>query len=684
MESSLINMLNGLFVEGDLVAYDKREKRRRRRSGIQALVISLIFLYLIIRSVPTLLANNAKTILPEKDILVEKVMAQGFVIKNEILIRATSSGELEVFPDEGERLSGGSKVASVSSTNYNSSLKQELEQIEKSIVALEKSEADTVLLTKDKDKIEDIQKSLSLELQELINKGEYDQVYLLKDKIALYNNKSNEVKGSDTLISQSLEKLKSRKENITLEINSNFVNYYTNTGGILSYNIDGYEEIYIPREFENYVYDKLKTADIKNKDTKEKLNVEANEPIYKIVDNFEWYMGIKIEDIEEMESYEIRDVIRIEMKEDKQELSGRVIAINMSKDNGVVVVKFTNKLHELYNIRFPEIYIIKSKAEGFKISNKTLVEKDSIKGVYIKDTGGIVRFRPIDIIGEEGNYIYVNMGNNKSQIEDPVNGELVKTISNYDEIFLNTKRLKEGQILDWNTEGYEILIKGNLNKVEENIQNALKRAGREDDTVKLITVTKTIDLDRIKEAIDAGAKDIAENRAQELEEKYDIIGDKVNYHMIGHLQTNKIRNIIGKTALIHSLNRLSLAKELNKRSKANDIVTDVLIQVNVSEEASKSGFKVKEVLAFIESIQDLENIKVRGLMTMAPHTDDELVLREVFRTMYNLKEDIAKRNYNNLTMEYLSMGMTNDYEIAIEEGSNMIRIGSAIFGERKY
>lgn len=154
--------------------------------------------------------------------------------------------------------------------------------------------------------------------------------------------------------------------------------------------------------------------------------------------------------------------------------------------------------------------------------------------------------------------------------------------------------------------------------------------------------------------------------------------------MIGHLQTNKVRNIIGKTSLIHSLNRMSLAKELDKRSKSNNIVTDVLIQVNVAEEPSKSGFKLEEVLPFIEKILDFKNIKVHGLMTIAPYTEDEELLRKIFKAMFNLKEDIAKRNYENLTMEYLSMGMTNDYEIAIEEGSNMIRIGSGIFGERKY
>lgn len=154
--------------------------------------------------------------------------------------------------------------------------------------------------------------------------------------------------------------------------------------------------------------------------------------------------------------------------------------------------------------------------------------------------------------------------------------------------------------------------------------------------------------------------------------------------MIGHLQTNKVRDIIGKTSLIHSLNRMSLAKELDKRSKANDIITKVLIQVNVAEEENKFGFKVNEVLPFIEKILGFENIKVTGLMTMAPYTEEEEVIRGVFRKVFNLKEDVIKMNYKNLTMDHLSMGMTNDYEIAIEEGSNMIRLGSAIFGKRKY
>ena len=189
-------------------------------------------------------------------------------------------------------------------------------------------------------------------------------------------------------------------------------------------------------------------------------------------------------------------------------------------------------------------------------------------------------------------------------------------------------------------------------------------------------------MDTINEAIDFGITDIGENRVQELTKKIDLIGDRVNYHLIGHLQTNKVKYIIDKVKLIHSLDRISLAKELDKRAKQNDLIINTLVQVNVAEEDTKFGLEVSQVLPFIEQVLAYDNIRIRGLMTMAPYTDDEVLLRKVFRTMYELKEKILSQDYENLSMDYLSMGMTNDYKIALEEGSNMIRVGSGIFGER--
>jgi len=212
----------------------------------------------------------------------------------------------------------------------------------------------------------------------------------------------------------------------------------------------------------------------------------------------------------------------------------------------------------------------------------------------------------------------------------------------------------------------------------------LIKSGRAGDEVQLIAVTKTVDIHRINEAIAAGITSIGENRTNELEEKYNVLGNKVDFHMIGHLQTNKVKNIIGKAKLIHSLDRISLAKELDKRSKRNNIITDVLIQVNVAEEESKFGLRVNDVLYFIEDILEFTNIRIRGLMTIAPYTDDKALLRNVFRSLYKLREDIMGRKYEGVSMDYLSMGMSNDFELAIEEGSNMVRIGSSIFGKRNY
>ncbi len=216
------------------------------------------------------------------------------------------------------------------------------------------------------------------------------------------------------------------------------------------------------------------------------------------------------------------------------------------------------------------------------------------------------------------------------------------------------------------------------------IESILKKQGRAKDSVKIIAVTKTIDIERIQKAINLGVTDIGENRVQELEKKMDFFGEDVNYHMIGHLQTNKVKYIIDRVKLIHSLDRISLAKEMDKQAKKKDIIIQSLVQVNVAEEESKFGLPVEKVIPFIEEIAKFSNIHIKGLMTIAPYVTDEQLLRDIFRQMYNLQEDIKSMNYDHVSLEYLSMGMTNDYRIAIEEGSNMVRIGTGIFGKRDY
>lgn len=200
----------------------------------------------------------------------------------------------------------------------------------------------------------------------------------------------------------------------------------------------------------------------------------------------------------------------------------------------------------------------------------------------------------------------------------------------------------------------------------------------------MIAVTKTIDLDRIKEAIEAGATDIGENKVQDLAEKMEILRDAARYHMIGHLQTNKVKYIADSVHLIHSLDRLSLAEEIDKRAKKSGKTIDTLIQVNVAGEDTKFGIKPNGTIPFIEALLKYDNLKVKGLMTIAPFVEDEIILRRTFNGLFELGERIKSNSYKEIDFKYLSMGMTNDFELAILEGSNMIRIGTGIFGKRNY
>lgn len=224
----------------------------------------------------------------------------------------------------------------------------------------------------------------------------------------------------------------------------------------------------------------------------------------------------------------------------------------------------------------------------------------------------------------------------------------------------------------------------NLIDLLESINKEIDLAGRKKDEVKLLAVTKTVDVERIKEIKEFGLKEIGENKVQEIEEKYDALKDDFDFHMIGSLQKNKINKLLGKIKLIHSLDSLSLIEALDKRLANNNMELDGLLQVNISKEESKSGFYKDEVEKVLEQMHEYKNLHIVGFMTMAPFTEDEAVVRNTFRGLYELKEKLAAKNFDNVDLKYLSMGMTHDYKIAIQEGSNILRIGSKIFGERNY
>lgn len=226
------------------------------------------------------------------------------------------------------------------------------------------------------------------------------------------------------------------------------------------------------------------------------------------------------------------------------------------------------------------------------------------------------------------------------------------------------------------------VLKANINAVRKRISEAALKGGRKPEDITLIAVSKTVDSERIIKAVDEGITDLGENRVQEFCQKYDIINRKCNWHFIGHLQTNKVKYIIDKVKLIHSVDRIGLVKEIQKKAEKINRCVDVLVQVNVAGEESKFGIGKNEVLDFIKEISTYKNLKVRGLMTIAPYTENPEEVRPVFRELNKIFIDIRKENIDNINMEFLSMGMSNDFDVAIEEGSNMVRIGTAIFGRR--
>lgn len=228
-------------------------------------------------------------------------------------------------------------------------------------------------------------------------------------------------------------------------------------------------------------------------------------------------------------------------------------------------------------------------------------------------------------------------------------------------------------------------IRENLNNILNEIEDACIKSNRKKEDVILIGVTKTVDSDVIEKALSCGIEHVGENKPQEIVKKYEIIGKRAKWHLIGTLQTNKVKYIIDKVDMIHSLDRISLAEEIDKRAKSINRFIDCLIQVNISKEDTKHGVYENDVIEFIKIISDkFKNIKIKGLMTMAPYSENPEDARIHFKNLKSLSSTIKDLNLDGISMDYLSMGMSNDFKVAIEEGANMVRIGTAIFGERNY
>ena len=228
------------------------------------------------------------------------------------------------------------------------------------------------------------------------------------------------------------------------------------------------------------------------------------------------------------------------------------------------------------------------------------------------------------------------------------------------------------------------MLAENLQQVNANIEKACAAVSRDPGEVTLVAVSKTKPVSMLQVAYDAGARVFGENKVQEIMDKYDQLPSDIQWHMIGHLQRNKVKYIIDKVAMIHSVDSLRLAQTIEQEAAKKELVMPILLEVNVAEEDTKFGLKVEEVLPLLEQISSFSHIQVKGLMTIAPFVENPEENREVFRTLKKLSVDISAKNINNVTMSVLSMGMTGDYQVAVQEGSTMVRVGTGIFGERNY
>ncbi len=428
------------------MSYENRKQERLKKRKIRNTIIISIFFLMIGRTVYGYVIKNPKTILPIEEEYIISIGAQSIVIMDERVYDLDTGMVIDPNIEEGKKVSLGLQIGKSNIVKDISSLSEELEEINKVIDLLEEKNQEVEVFNEDKEGLVSTQESLINEIQIRINNRNYSGVGDLKNQILFTDEKLGDVSLDNTLLGQGLDSLKSRRDNIVSEINNNSINYYTQEAGVISFLIDGYESIYIPKEFENYIYDKLEIPKTSKSD---KLKKEEDKILnkYKIINNFNWYLAIKIDNIKDMVDYEVYDSINLKIEDIDRELVGNIVAINESDNKAVYIVRFSSYLYDYYDFRFPTVEIMLNNQDVYQIPTKAIIENDGQKGVYIKEFNGIVRFRPIEIVVEKDNYTFISKGNESRQINLESDNP-VKTISLYDEILINPLNFKEGEILN--------------------------------------------------------------------------------------------------------------------------------------------------------------------------------------------------------------------------------------------
>lgn len=617
--------------------------------------------------------NNYKTIFPTLTTFEKDIDTKIYNLFEEKTYFSIGDGIAVFHASEGQKVPAGYEVANLNLMEDVSSLKDELNKVKAAL--------------KIKKGIEPVEKennhSFTKNLQEQIKNKNYSGVYFdinSSDEASIENINEAELKD---YLSLSEDALVLKEKDLEERISKYNYSYVTEFSGIVSYKIDGNEDYFKIDNLDKFTY-KYLDKDYNFKSLEMETKVKNGDPLFKIINNLNWKVACTINNVSQITNYNIGDSVKIQIP-DIENLYGNVEKINKDKDHAVIIVSLDRYFENVYSNRIHDGKIIVNKTKGFEIPKSTLIDRNNLTGVYVQEIKGLVKFVPVEIVNENSDNVFINKGNKQSVIN--IGDKSYKTVTVNDAIVLSPKTVDESRILNW---GDILNLEENLKKLYEDIELAKDHSNFRRD-VKLIAVSKTHPVEMIKEFNKLGVIDFGENKVQELVSKIEdkeienkLKNNKINFHLIGNLQTNKVKYIYDKVELIQSLDRIKLAQEIDKRAARDNIKVNCLVQINIGNEETKSGIKYENTEDFIYELLDYKNINIKGLMAIAPNSPDETLLRKLFEKMNNMFENISSKKYEGVEMKYLSMGMSHDFKLAIEEGSNMIRVGSKLFGNRNY
>ena len=650
-----------------------KNKNKYIKRRVFALLLILFLLMVFGKLLRGNRVNDYKTIFPTLTTFEKDIDTTIYNLFEEKAYYANGDGVVVFHASEGQKVPSGYEVASLNLMGDVSSLKDELAKvnaaikIKKGIEPLEKENS----------------KTFTKNLQEQIKDKNFAGVYY--DINSSDNGISENINTAELkeYLEMSDSALKYKKEELEKEISKYNFSYKSEFSGIVSYKIDGNEEYFNISDLDKFTY-KYLNRNYNFKNLEMETRVRNGEPLFKIINNLNWKVACTISNASNITNYNIGDSVKIQIP-DIEDIYGVVEKINKDENHAVIIVSLDRYFENMYSNRVHDGKIIVNKTKGFEIPKSTLIERNDLTGVYVQEIKGLVKFVPVDIVSESNDTVFINRGNKQSVFS--IGEKSYKTLTVNDAIVINPKTVDESRILNW---GDKLDLKDNLKKLYEDIEIAKDKSNFNRD-VKLIAVSKTHPVEMIDEFNKLGVKDFGENKVQELVSKIEdkrieesFKNNELNFHLIGNLQTNKVKYIYNKVKLIQSLDRIKLAKEIDKRAKNDDIIVDCLVQINIGDEDSKFGINYDETEDFIYELLEYKNIKIKGLMAIAPNTEDEFLLRKLFEKMNNKFEEISSKAYEGVEMKYLSMGMSHDFKLAIEEGSNMIRVGSKLFGNRNY